>query len=143
MYVVVQPILVSDLAYSVVLLEACENVSIDDRVQRYTMQKCHYLFCVLILSCRVSYVEKYGTRYSKGNMVFCAITDDLPLFGKISDILVLPSGECLFSLVSYVGKYFSFAYELHQAADNIIFNQKNLIDLSLCKSFSRSLSLFV
>ena len=92
-------------------------------------------------------MEKFGTRYSKGSIVFCTIEDDTPIFGKIADIVVLPLGDCLFSLVPYAGTYFYShfnAYELHRMDQgHLLYSPKDLVDhrtLSISKSFSRSLS---
>ena len=43
-----------------------------------------------------------GTKYSKGSIVFCTIEDDIPVFGKIVDIIVILHDDCLFILHLYV-----------------------------------------
>lgn len=94
---------------------------------------------------RVSYVETFGTSYSKGNVVFCDIVDDIPMFGKIKEIVVLPSNDYLFVLTPYIGKYFNAhfnSYELYPTdCGCILYAQKELADhriLSINKSFSTS-----
>ena len=52
----------------------------------------HGLYCIEIFH---SFVEKFGTRYCIGSVVFCTIDDHTPVFGKIKDILVLPSNVYL------------------------------------------------
>lgn len=111
----------------------------------YFSMDCSYI--IQIFYFRVSFVEKFGTRYCIGSVVFCAIDDHTPLFGKIKDILVLPSQNCLFTLVPYEGTYFCShfnAYELHCMDFNyLLYSQEDLIDhrtLSISKSFSRLLS---
>ena len=95
---------------------------------------------------RVSYAEFAGTRYSKGSFVFCTIDDDVPVFGKILDIVVLGTDDCLFVVQPYAGVFCSHynAYEVYTIPTSYLFYKQNdLIDhhiLSFSKSFSPPLS---
>ena len=88
-----------------------------------------------------------GTRYAIGSVVFYGIDNDIPVFGKIKDIIVLGHNDHLFVLIPYVGNWFSShfnAYEVQCHPNQIILcGQKELVDyhaLSFSKSFSPSLS---
>lgn len=147
LFVVAKPVLVSSLEYCDQLLDRHRDLSPDIIVYRYVYTLFQHCMDVRIFIHRVSFVEKFGTRYSKGSVVFCAIDDDTPIFGKITDIVVPPSGDCLFSLIPYVGTYFCShynAYELNRLdQDCLLCSPKDLVDhhtLSISKSFSRSLS---
>ena len=60
---------------------------------------------------RVSYAEFAGTRYSKGSVVFCTIDDDVPVFGKILDIVVLGTDDdILMKQTTYVIKVVKTIY---------------------------------
>ncbi len=94
--------------------------------------------------CPQSFVEKNGIKYSKGSIVFCSIEDEVPVFGKIMDILVWSMGKCIFVIIPYVGdNFFNHynAYEVRPDNSNYIFQTPdNLADhrtLSLSTSFSQ------
>lgn len=96
---------------------------------------------------RVSYAEISGTHYSKGMIVLCTFDEDVPIFGKILDIIVTASGECLFALIPCIGKVFCKhfnAYEVYiNTMHHFIYRPKDLVDhhtLSLSKSFASSVS---
>lgn len=76
--------------------------------------------------------------------MYCTIEDEVPVFGKIIDVLVQPTGKCLFVVIPYIGdKYLNHynTYEVRAANFNYLFYApENLIDhhtLSLSKSFSQ------
>lgn len=80
-------------------------------------------------------------------MVLITFDEDIPIFGKIFDIIVTASGNCLFVSVPYVGNTFCKHFNAYEVYPNnshyLICNQKDFIDhhvLVLCKSFSHSLS---
>ena len=49
-----------------------------------------------VLIYRVSFAEIKGSKYTKGNILLYKICGD-PLFGKVLDIVVTYSGDCLLS----------------------------------------------
>lgn len=78
--------------------------------------------------------------------MFCSIEDEVPVFGKIMDILVWSMGKCIFVIIPYVGdNFFNHynAYEVRPDNSNYIFQTPdNLADhrtLSLSTSFSQHL----
>lgn len=80
-------------------------------------------------------------------MVFCTIDEDIPVFGKIIDIVVISHDDCVLVLRPYVGSNFCShynAYEVHPShSQYLIYKQKDLIDhhtLSMNKSFAPSLA---
>ena len=95
---------------------------------------------------RVSFVENFGTRYTKGSVVFCTFDHEVPVFGKITDIVLLEPDDCIFVLVPYVGSNFCAhynAYEVHNTDELFIYRQKDLIDhhlLTINRSFSHLLN---
>lgn len=97
----------------------------------------------------VSYAEINGTRYVKQSMVFIAIDEEVPVFGKVKDIIVV-HGLCFFVLVPYVGYNFCThfnAYEVEHCSNQyIICKQEELIDhhlLTINKSFGASQKLYI
>lgn len=80
-------------------------------------------------------------------MILASIEDDIPIFGKIIDIIITVPSTCLFVLVPYVGdcfcKHFN-AYEVYSKPSHyLICEQKHFVDyhpLTLSRSFSHSLS---
>ena len=103
--------------------------------------------CVVFVSFRVSYADISGTKYCKGCVILCTFCDDDPIFGKVLDIVVTESGNCLFVLEPYVVKTFNKhfnAYEVHPLSNGyMVCQQKDFADyhvLSISKSFSRALS---
>ena len=75
----------------------------------------------------------------------CTVVDDEPVFGKILDIVVTVSGDCLFVLEPYIVTTFNThfnAYEVHPLeTEYLVCRHKDFADyhvLSISKSFSRS-----
>lgn len=106
------------------------------------------MLAIIILSCvsyRASYVEINGTHYARGNIVLCTFDEDIPVFGKIIDIVAPAVGESLFILIPYFGYAFNRHYncfEVHTGT-NYYYSQNELADyhtLSLNKSFDHSLA---
>ncbi len=99
------------------------------------------------MPCRVSYADISGTKYCKGCVLVCTFCDDEPVFGKVLDIVVTESGDCLFVLIPYFvtafNKHFN-AYEVRPLRNEyLVCRQKDFSDyhiLSISKSFSRALS---
>lgn len=89
----------------------------------------------------MSFVEFYGTQYSKGSIVFYAVMDDVPVFGKIVDVLY--ADNFLFVLQPYVGNSFCKhlnAYDVDILDNVVICTPHNLIDpLSVHHSFDNTL----
>ena len=55
--------------------------------------------------------------------------DDMPVFGKIVDIIVLPTSECLFILAPHVCTKFNahfHAFEVTSVQDVFFYNHKEL-----------------
>ena len=102
---------------------------------------------MLFISFRVSYAEVFGTMYAKGDMLLCTIEDDTPVFGKIADILIKTTQECLFVLVPHLGTNYNchyHSYEVQEVPNEfLVCRQQDFADfhvLSISKSFQRSLS---
>lgn len=97
----------------------------------------------------MSFADIKGTKYAKGSILLCKFHDD-PLFGKVLDILVTSSGDCLFILAPLVVSTFNGhynAYEVELLSDEfMVCRQEDFADfhvLSLSRSFDMNLSLFV
>ena len=95
---------------------------------------------------RVSYAEINGTKYTEGNILICAIFDDEPIFGKITDIIVMDNNLCLFVLDAYevvtYNKHYN-AYEVKSIQETVLCQQEDLADyhiLCINKSFNREIS---
>ena len=58
----------------------------------------------------VSYVEITGTRYKQGNILVCSFDEEIPVFGKIVDIIITKFSDCLFILIPYIGINFHTHY---------------------------------
>ena len=91
---------------------------------------------------RVRYTLILGTKYSVGYVVLCYYEDEMPVFGKIKDIIITPSCECLLVLTPLVSTAFNghlHAYEVSPLAhDTLIYRQRELADfnpLSVSKAF--------
>lgn len=96
---------------------------------------------------RASYADINGTHYANQDLVVCTFDEDIPIFGKIADIIIPPSGKCLFILIPYVGYTFCShlnSYKVHHITSTyLVYTQQELVDyhtLSLNKSFARSLA---
>ena len=70
----------------------------------------------------MSYAEVLGTKYQKGVVVLVTFDDDIPIFGRIKDIYVTASGECLFVFVP-VGALFNYHYHSYEV--HAVHNQFN------------------
>lgn len=95
-------------------------------------------------------MEICGTKYSKGMVVAAYMENDVPVFGKIFDFIIIPSGECLFALKPLVPVRFDehyHAYEVHeQTSTTLLYEQHELLDfhpLSLVKSFKPNSSSYI
>ena len=91
------------------------------------------------VSNRVSYAEVLGTEYQEGVVVLVTFDDDIPIFGKLQDIIVTTSGECLFVFIPYVGALFNYhfhSYEVHAVHNQYL---ADFQPLSISHSFKRSL----
>lgn len=76
-----------------------------------TMTSINWTF-VAIFTCRVSFAEILGTRYSKGSVLLCTFDEDIPVFGKIIDMIAIsPADDCFFVLCPLVGSYFLFTLQ--------------------------------
>ena len=86
----------------------------------------------------MSYAEVLGTKYQKDVAVLVTFDDDIPIFGRIKDIIVTASGEFLFVFVPYVGALFNYhyhSYEVHAVHNQTLFvAMKNLLSFNLCQS---------
>lgn len=85
---------------------------------------------IVVLFYRVSYTEISGTLYKKGSCVLYTFDDDTPIFGKVYDIVVTMSGNCLFILIPYVGNAFYHhfnAYEVHPTSSYIVCQQRDFV----------------
>lgn len=98
------------------------------------------------VSNRVSYAEVLGTKYQKGVVVLVTFDDDIPIFGKLQDIIVTTSGECLFVFIPYVGALFNYhfhSYEVHAVHNQyLVCRHQEFADfqpLSISHSFKCSL----
>lgn len=95
----------------------------------------------------MSYVEILGTKYQKGVVVLVTFDDEIPIFGRLEDIIVTSSGECLFVFVPYVGALFNrhfHSYEAHAVRNEyLVCHHKEFADfqpLSISHSFKLSLA---
>lgn len=91
-----------------------------------------------------------GTKYAIGYMVICYYEDDVPVFGKIKDILLQPNKDnSLFILTPFTCTRFNrhfYSYEVVATEETLIYQQEELLDyhpLYLSKSFNVSSPLFV
>ena len=80
-------------------------------------------------------------------MILSSIEAEIPIFGRIIDIIVAVPGTYLFVLVPYVGDYFCKHLNAYEVQPNpslyLICEQKHFVDyhwLALSRSFSHSLS---
>lgn len=94
---------------------------------------------------RVSHATINSTKYTKGSIIVYSVCDGLPVFGKITDILVTKRGECLFILIPHVTTSFNMhyhAYEVQPKINYIVCRQKDFADhhpLAISKSFDKDL----
>ena len=83
-----------------------------------------------------------GTTYPKKAVVVCAIEDNLPVFGKIEDLIVTPSHECLFVLsilTTYSNRHFH-CFEVIGTSSPELFvcRHRDLVDyhpLHICQQY--------
>lgn len=94
---------------------------------------------------RVSYADIDGTKYSNGDILVCTYCDHDPVFGKVLDVIITESNECLFVLEPFIVRAFSHhfnAYEVEQITNEyIVCRHKDFVDhhpLSISKSFNYS-----
>ena len=106
---------------------------------------CGDIFYIIIY--RVFHAEICGTKYAKGNVLICGISNGDPIFGKILDILVTTCGDCLFVLTPYIASTFNRhfnSYEVEQLQNEfLICHHQDFVDyhrLSLHKSFDTTYS---
>lgn len=95
---------------------------------------------------RVSFANIKGSKYTKGSILIYKFSHDDPLFGKVLDILVTSSGDCLFILAPLVVNTFNGhynAYDVKLLSDEfIVCHQEDLADfhvLCLSRSFDTNL----
>ena len=55
-----------------------------------------------------------GATYRRGTAVICGMDDDVTMFGRINEIVVTPSQECIFvvTAVITIGFQYHHAYEV-------------------------------
>ena len=100
-------------------------------------------------SCRVRYAEVHGTNYAKGYVVPCYIEDNLPVFGKITDIVIIQSCICVFVLKPYISTTYNHhfhSFEVSLMDDIFFYEQNELVDfhpLFISKSYHSPSPLFV
>lgn len=72
-----------------------------------------------------------GVTYVRGEIVVCAIEDDMPVFGKIVECIVTPRQECLFIIAPFITvcfRYHYLAFEVVPVQDTVVFNHEQLCD---------------
>ncbi len=98
---------------------------------------------------RVRFAEIQGTKYSKGYVVLCYVEDDMPVFGQITDIIILPTSVCLFVLKPLLSTAFNshfHSFEVSPVPDILFYQQHELADfhpLCISRAFLSPSSLFV
>ncbi len=105
--------------------------------------------CLILFLVRVKHAEICGTKYCKGYMVPCYIDDDMPVFGQIMDMIILPTSKCLFVLKPFVSSTFNahyHAFEVSPVQEVLLYYQHELVDfhpLHISKSSLCPTPLFV
>lgn len=104
----------------------------------------------LLCTCRVRYAVILGTKYALSYIVLCYHEEEMPVFGKIKDIVVTPAQECLFILTPFVATTFNTHFHAFEVSplteETLIYHQRELADfhpLSTSKSFTTSSPMFV
>ena len=149
----VSSVKVASLEYGIQLVEGGYDLTEESTIHRSffytTLLAYKQLSCYLSLIDRVRYAEICGTKYSTGNIVACYIEDDMPVFGQIMDIIVLPTSVCLFVLKPFVSTTFNTHYHAFEvsAVDYVLFYQQHeLLDfhpLYISKAYLSCSPLFV
>lgn len=125
------------------LIEFCSSITPDSKVHRYYS----YSHNIGLNLKEVTPTEFHMLRYVAlaTPVVLCMFEDDTPIFGKITDIIVTKSGNCLFALMPYSVVCFANhynSYEVTQTGHHYwIYRQEDFSDfhtLQLSKSFSHS-----
>ena len=96
---------------------------------------------------RVSYADINGTKYSKGNILLCTFDDGEPIFGRVLDIIVTQSKDCLFVLQPFIVVTFNQHYNAYEVVqlpnEYTICRHKDLLDhhvLCISKCFKHDLA---
>ena len=95
------------------------------------------------------YAEINGTKYAKGYIVSCYIEDDVPVFGKISDIIIIRPSLCVLVVQPYLSTTFNryfHAYQVSPSHDILFYQQHELTDfhpLFLSKSYLSPSPVFI
>ena len=133
--------IVSTLDYGSVLVEFSPEITPDSEVHRLKISHSYLHYITMHFLNSVSYVEITGTRYKQGNILVCSFDEEIPVFGKIVDIIVTKFSDCLFISIPYIGINFHTHYNAFEVyADTthyIVYRQKDLKDyhpLPLSKS---------
>jgi len=136
---------VNELPYCQDLLHI-GDVQLTSIVHRSATSNLIGMFNCLHIFNRVSHATICGTRYTKETMIVHSFCNSIPVFGKITDIIVTQRGECLFALVPYVTITFNTHYNAYEVEPEqnyvIVCKQKDFVDyhpLTISKSFDKDL----
>ena len=109
----------------------------------------HGVVVLSIFLIRVVSAVINGTTYRKGTVVVCGIEDDIPVFGRIMELIVTPHQECLFvicPLLTLAFQHHYHAYKVVLTDSSVVYDHVQLFDyhpLVCTQAVGRTRSLFV
>lgn len=159
--IAVSRVKVESLEYGNELVEGGHNLTEDSIVHRWDISweellnfvyNCFFFCfwcCLSHLYIRVRYAEIRGTKYCKGYVVVCYIEHEMPVFGQIADIILLPTSVCVFVLKPFMSTSFNphfHAFEVTPVREVLLYQQHEFADfhpLFISKSFLSPSPLFI
>lgn len=89
-----------------------------------------------------------GITYRQGTVVICGMEDEVPMFGRITEIIVTPLQECMFVVTALMTIAFQHHYHAYEAlpANTTVVHHRQLFDyypLVSTKVVGRGQSLFI
>ena len=142
-YVTGTRVMLHDLEYQEVLAAAEPVISVDLVLHRCViyLNNCQLDFSTVSVASlhNISFSLLYrvlstticGMTYVIGEVVVCAIEDDMPVFGKIVEFIVTPRQECLFIISSFITVCFHYHYHAFKVVamqDTVGFHYEELCD---------------